>query len=233
MRERATSRGERDLGLTLAGGGNRAFYQVGLLRRFHEEIEPRLAAVASCSAGACVAVLHFSGRADAAHEFWRHRRRHVTRNFDWRLLLRGERPAPHAPVYRDTVEFAMRDGGLDRLRALPFPIWVVTSSLPRRLPVPLALSLGLAAYNLEKRIAPARVHPRLAARVGFRAALFDARDCETPAEVADLVLASSATPPFTPSACIAGNVCWMEVWWTTCPRLPTRSAPACTGNSCC
>ncbi|MCA9645291.1 MAG: patatin-like phospholipase family protein [Myxococcales bacterium] len=188
----------RDLGLTLAGGGNRAFYQVGLLRRFHEEIEPRLGSVASCSAGACVAVLHFSGRADSAHEFWRKRRSHVTRNFDWSRLLRGRRPTPHARVYRDTVEFAMREGGLERLRALPFPIWVLTSRLPRRLPVGLALPLGLAAYNLEKRIAPERVHPKLSSMLGFRAAIYDARSCESPQEVADLILASSATPPFTP-----------------------------------
>ncbi|MGE0324198.1 MAG: patatin-like phospholipase family protein [Polyangiaceae bacterium] len=189
---------QRDLGLTLAGGGNRAFYQVGLLRRFHEEIEPRLGSVASCSAGACVAVLHFSRRADAAHEFWRVRRSHVTKNFDWSRLLRGRRPTPHASVYRDTVEFAMRDGGLERLRSLPFPIWVLTARLPRRLPVALALPLGLLAYNLEKRIAPERVHPKLSSRVGFRAAMYDARSCESPEQLADLILASSATPPFTP-----------------------------------
>jgi len=28
--------------------------------------------------------------------------------------------------------------------------------------------------------------------------VFDARDCETPDDLADLILASSATPPFTP-----------------------------------
>ena len=92
----------------------------------------------------------------------------------------------------------MRDGGLDRLRALPFPIWVVTSSLPRRLPVPLALSLGLAAYNLEKRLRAGMVHPTVGRRLGFRPVIVDARACESAEELTDLVLASSATPPFTP-----------------------------------
>jgi hypothetical protein len=41
------------------------------------------------------------------------------------------------------------------------------------------------------------IHPSLGQRVGFRATVFDARDCETPEELTNLIIASSATPPFT------------------------------------
>jgi predicted acylesterase/phospholipase RssA len=45
----------RDIALTFAGGGNRAFYQLGLLNAWQETLLPRTAVVAACSAGACVA----------------------------------------------------------------------------------------------------------------------------------------------------------------------------------
>jgi predicted acylesterase/phospholipase RssA len=186
------------LALTLAGGGNRAFYQMGILRCWGARLLPQLRAVAACSAGACVATLFFSGRADATREFWIQRRSSVTRNFDWSRLLRGERPAPHADVYRDTMIYAMRDGGLERLRALPFPLLVLAAGFHRRLPAQVAVVVGLSAYNAEKRWAPARVHPTFGRRLGFVPRVFDARTCETPEAVADLILASSATPPFTP-----------------------------------
>jgi predicted acylesterase/phospholipase RssA len=186
------------LALTLAGGGNRSFYQLGVLERWGSQLLPELAVVAACSAGACVATLFFSGRSNEARAFWIERRSGVTRNLDFSRLLRGERPAPHGEVYRDTITFSMRDGGLERLRALPFPLLVLASGFHARLHPWAAVALGLSAYNVEKRLAPERIHPTFGRKLGFLPRVFDARDCSTPEAVADLILASSATPPFTP-----------------------------------
>ena len=196
---------QRDLALTLAGGGNRAFYQTGLLNRWGERLLPRLRVVSACSAGACVAALHFAQRSLETGAFWRRRRDGVVRNVDVMRLLRRQPIAPHGEVYRDTMIFAMQEGGLERLRALPFPLLVLTAGLPGWTPTPLAVLLGIAAYNLEKRIAPDRVHPRFGRWLGFDPVVYDARDCETPDALADLVLASSATPPFTPVGRIGGR----------------------------
>ena len=197
--------GDRDLALTLAGGGNRAFYQAGLLNRWSDHLLPRLRVMAACSAGASVATIFLSGRADATGEFWRRRRAHVTKNLDWSKLLRGQRPAPHGEVYRDTMIFAMQDGGLERLRAQPFPILVLATGWPAWLPTTPAMLLGLGAYNLEKRLYPSRVHPAFGRRLGFKPIVYDARACTTPEQLADLILASSATPPFTPVGNFAGR----------------------------
>lgn len=186
------------LALTLAGGGNRAFYQLGVLERWGTRLLPELGVVAACSAGACVATLYFSGRASASRTFWTERRAGVTKNLDFARVLRGELLAPHAGVYRDTMIFAMRDGGLERLRALPFPLLVLAAAFHPRLHPWAAVVIGLTAYNLEKRLAPARIHPTFGRKLGFLPRIYDARDCETPEQVADLILASSATPPFTP-----------------------------------
>ena len=198
-------RGPRDVALTLAGGGNRAFYQLGLLRRFGPLVLPRLRVVAACSAGACIAVLYLSQREREAHAFWCERRAGVRKNFELTRLLRGRRPTPHAPIYHDTVVHALRDGGLERLRAQPFPVLVLTAAIPAWMGSLAAVGLGLSLYTLEKYLRPRQLHPSFGQRLGFVPRVFDARECERPEDVADLILASSATPPFTPVGRYAGK----------------------------
>lgn len=188
---------DRRLGLVFAGGGNRAFYQLGLMRVW-DDLWPRVGAVAACSAGACVVAMLLSGRAEATADFWKRRRAHVRRNINWLHPLVGRPLAPHGPIYRDTLNFCLADGGFERIRAQPFPLLVLTAQLPRRLSPTAATVLGLATYNLEKRFKRGLVHPAWGRRLGFRPAAFDMRACATAEDLTALILASSATPPFTP-----------------------------------
>jgi len=153
--------------------------------------------MATCSAGARVATLLLSGRETEAGEFWKQRRNGINSNFEWRKLLRGKRPTPHEPIYRDTMRHAFAEGGLERVRSQPFPILILTTAFPRHMPAYAAVVLGLCAYNIEKKLRPQMIHPSLGQRVGFKAMAFDARACETPEELTYLIIASSATPPFT------------------------------------
>jgi len=187
----------RDLVLTFAGGGNRSFYQLGLLTRWESALLPRVAAIASVSAGACVIATFLSGRRDEARRFWLDRARGVTRNFDWRKLLRGERPAPQGEIYRATLAVTFADGGFERIRQQPFPIYVLAAQFPWLMPRLLSVALGIGMYSVERSIrrAPHPISPRW---LGFEPIAVDARLCESPEELATLILASSATPPFTP-----------------------------------
>lgn len=196
---------DRDIAITLAGGGNRSFYQIGLLSAWWELLADRIGMIACCSAGACTAVLHLTGRHQAAHEYWLARTGHVTRNFDWFKLLRGERPAPHFPIYRDTVLFALADGGWERLRATPFPVTALMARPPHGLPVPLAVPIGLGAYSLQRWRKPGVLHPGIGRLLGFEPVAVDLRSCSSPEAVANVVLASSATPPFTPVGRLDGR----------------------------
>ena len=188
----------RDLGITLAGGGNRSFYQQALLEAWGDQLWPRVAGVSCASAGAAIVTLVLAGRASQARTHWDSLRHGITKNLDPARLLRGETLAPHGAIYRSTIVHALEQGGLERLRAVPFPVLVLCAAPPARLPTSMATWLGLGAYALEKRLSPELLHPRAGARLGFREFVFDARDCQTPDELADLVLASSSTPPFTP-----------------------------------
>ena len=196
----------RDLGLTFAGGGNRSFYQQGLVEAWGERIWPRVAAVSGCSAGSAIAILLLSGRRDQARSHWDGLRKGITKNIDFARALRGGPIAPHGPIYRSTVVHSLIDGGLERIRALPFPIYVLCSIAPSYVPMGAAVWLGFGAYAFEKQQRPEMLHPRAGHTLGYREFVFDARDCETPDELADLVLASSATPPFTPVGNFRGTL---------------------------
>jgi predicted acylesterase/phospholipase RssA len=187
----------RDLALTFAGGGNRAFYSFGLMSKWQDALLPRVASVACVSAGAAVLMTLLSGRRDEAREYWMARASETKRNFDWSKLLRGERPAPQGAIYRETMRIAFAEGGFERIKALPFPLYIMASAFPRFLPYSVSVALGLTFYSIERsmRRAPHPVSPR---KLGFTPVVVDARTCETAVELADLVMASSATPPFTP-----------------------------------
>lgn len=188
---------ERDLALTFAGGGNRSFYQLGLLTKWQDLLLPRVAAIASCSAGACVVMTFLSGRREQARRYWLDRAQGITRNFDWSKLLRGQRPTPQGEIYRDTMLVTFADGGLECIRAQPFPIYVLASGFPWLLPRTLSIALGIGLYSAERSVRRAP-HPQSPRWLGFTPVVVDARACETPEELANLILASSATPPFTP-----------------------------------
>lgn len=165
---------------------------------------PRVAAIGSCSAGACVITTFLSGRREEARRFWLERTRGIKRNFDWARLMRGERPAPQGEIYRDTLLLTFAGGGLERIRQQPFPIYVLAAAFPSLLPRALSVALGIGVYSAERSIRRAP-HPRSPRWLGFRPVAVDARECETPEELANLILASSATPPFTPIGMFRGE----------------------------
>jgi predicted acylesterase/phospholipase RssA len=195
----------RDLGLTLGGGGSRSFYQIGLLEAWGDKLWPRVAAVASVSAGAAIATMLVSGRLGAARSHWDGLRTGLRKNLDPRRPLRGEPLAPHGRIYRSTVLHALEEGGLEAVQSAPFPIYVLCAEPPARLPITAATWLGLGAYALEKKVDPRRLHPRAALGLGFRPLVVDARLARTANELADLVLGSSSTPPFTPVGVVNGR----------------------------
>lgn len=187
----------RDIGVTFAGGGGRAFHQVGFMERWWEQLLPRLGAVAGCSAGSAMAVLIAAGRTEEAKAHFAEQRQGVDGHVDWSRLRRLQRPFPHDGIYRKTLAFALEDGGFERIKALPFPLRILCASFPKGMPTPLGIALGLAVYQSEKKLRPLMVHPRFPRRFGFQSRWWDARECESPEQLVELVLSSSSTPPFT------------------------------------
>ncbi|MBN1532875.1 MAG: patatin-like phospholipase family protein [Spirochaetes bacterium] len=182
--------------VVFAGGGSRCLWQVGFWEELRGAVrlEPRI--VAGVSAGAAMACMILSGRVDEGLRFFAHLTSRNRRNAYFRNLFGRSPVFPHYDMYRSAILHAIGPGELETLRRGP-DIRILMARPPRLLGPRSATLLGMGAYSLEKLIS-GPVHPVYASRLGYTAEVASARDCRTPEELADLIIASSCTPPFVP-----------------------------------
>jgi hypothetical protein len=138
----------------------------------------------------------FAGRFDAALAHFKHATAVNRRNVNWANAFRRAPVFPHAAMYRHALLEVIDDRALATLHAGP-DLRVPITRAPRWLGARAGFAVAGLADAVEHAVGPS-VHPQLALRLGFRADYETVRGCRTPAALADLVLASSCTPPFTP-----------------------------------
>lgn len=183
--------------VVFAGGGNRCLWQAGFYEIVAPEIGLRPTAISGSSAGATVACFLMAGRSSEALEQFKAATGANARNmYPLNALRRGRPVFPHEQMYRDAILSAIDAPAWARLQAGP-DIRVQLTRLPRWLGPRLAATLGILAYSIEKRISNP-VHPRAGAVVGFHGEAVSIRRCASREALADLLLASSSVPPFTP-----------------------------------
>ncbi len=188
--------------LVFAGGGNRCWWQSGVWEVLRPAgLAPRT--IAGVSAGAATACMLLAGRGESALAHYLRITATLRRNFQPERLLRGERAFPHAQIYREALLRLLDADALQQLRAQP-PVYVQVARPPRWLPGHSALLAGILAYQFDKKVRRA-LHPRAGRALGFRAEVLRAQDCATAEQLADLLLASSCTPPFTPALTLHGR----------------------------
>ena len=112
---------------------------------------------------------------------------------------------PHGRLYRELLLHAFSEGGFTRVRSQPFPLLILATAFPGRMPAPAAALLGLCAYTIDHNRRREKTGLPLSQRAGFRPMVFDARRCTSPEELADLIIATSSTPPFTPVGRVRGH----------------------------
>ncbi|MBN2283520.1 MAG: patatin-like phospholipase family protein [Deltaproteobacteria bacterium] len=182
--------------MVFAGGGSRCLWQVGFWSRVDPHLGLSTARIAGVSAGAAMACMLRSGRMSASFERFKKATAENRRNF-YPLNLFNERPLfPHLAMYRESVLSAIDEAALERIRNGP-DILVLMTRPPRWSGVRMAMLIGMLCYAVEKKLF-APVHPTFASRAGFRSEVVSVRECATPDDLADLLLQSSCTPPFTP-----------------------------------
>lgn len=179
-----------------AGGGNRCLWQAGLWSVAAPALGLAPRTVAAVSAGATIASLLFSGRADAALEAFYRATAENPRNVYPLAPLRGRPAFPHLAMYRAAILGAIDDAALRRLHEGP-DLRVLLARPPAWMGPRLGVALGFGAYEAEKAMS-GPVHPTAGRRLGFVPEVVSARSCATPEALADLLIASSCTPPFTP-----------------------------------
>ena len=128
-------------------------------------------------------------------DYYAHALRDNTQNAYWGNLLRGQSVFPHYRIYRQALLDIFGDQ-FSTLQTAP-EIRIGVSHLPRWLGARSAVAAGLIAYNIEKYVRKT-LHPTLGQTLGFHPEFVKAQECATVEDLADLILQSSSTPPFTP-----------------------------------
>jgi len=183
-------------GLVLAGGGCRCFWQMGFLEVLASETDFAPHEVGAVSAGSAMACAFFAGVADQVFAHFSLRAEGNEANVYPKNLFGGGSLFPHEEIYRDTILHCIDGAALDRLHQGP-RVRILFARLPGWLGPRMGVGAGLLAYELEKILSPS-LHPRLGAALGFREGIGEVLDCRSPGDLADLILCSSCTPPFTP-----------------------------------
>jgi predicted acylesterase/phospholipase RssA len=181
--------------VVFAGGGNRCWWQAGFWDIIQPELELRPRIIAGISAGAATACMLYTNDARWVMNYYAQALRGNTKNAYWGNLLRGQSVFPHYRIYRQ----ALLDIFADRFTELASApeIRIGVSHLPRWLGARSAVAAGLIAYNIEKYVRKT-LHPTLGQALGFHPEFVTAQECASIEDLADLILQSSSTPPFTP-----------------------------------
>lgn len=181
--------------VVFAGGGGRCAWQLG----FWDTVAPALRlqprVISAVSAGALMASLLLMQDTPAVMAWFRQAFAANRKNAYWGNLWRSEPVFPHYRMYREAM-LHLFHGRLARLQA-GSELRIGVTVPPKALPGALAFPVGALAYQADKRLL-GRLHPQVALRLGYRLEFHRAQDCRSEEELADLILCSSCTPPFTP-----------------------------------
>ena len=181
--------------VVFAGGGNRCWWQAGFWDVVQPELKLRPRVITSISAGAATACMLYMNRSEWVMDYYAHVLRDNPKNAYWGNLLRGESVFPHYRIYRQAL-LDIYGAEFPSLQNAP-EIRIGVSHLPRWLGARSAVAAGLIAYNIEKYVRK-KLHPTLGQSLGFHPEFVKAQECATVDDLADLILQSSCTPPFTP-----------------------------------
>lgn len=184
--------------IVFEGGGNRCFWQAGFWSMAAPALDLKPSGVVSVSAGSAIACALFAGTFELGFAGFKQAIADNASNL-YPLNLLHQRPVfPHGMLYRNAILDCIDALALARLHHGP-EIFVLIACPPRWAFGRMALLLGAVAAGLDACHSQT-VHSAMGRCVGFKPLYLSVRECRTPADLADLIIASSCVPPLTPQA---------------------------------
>jgi predicted acylesterase/phospholipase RssA len=190
--------------VVFAGGGNRCWWQAGLVEQLAQHRCWQAVHLIGVSAGAGIATAFATGRTRDSLKAAMERFAVTPRNFEWRALLKGERPFMLPRIYPDWIHSFLQSDDLAKLQSGLRRIEVVITRPLRFLPLTFSTTLALLLYSTEKFWLK-NFHSRLPHRLGFRPEYLDLRACPSLEAARTLLQASAAAVPITPAHRVHGR----------------------------
>ncbi|WP_444945166.1 patatin-like phospholipase family protein [Microbulbifer sp. VTAC004] len=187
--------------VVFAGGGGRCTWQIGFWESVAGEIGLVPKTVTAVSAGGLMASLILMGRTEEAREHFWSAFAANDKNAYWGNLFKKESVFPQYGIYRNAMWELFREG-MSTLKTAA-ELRIAVTHPPRLLSGGMALGVGALAYYADKHLLRS-LHPKVALGLGFKQGFYKAQDCTSVEELAELILCSSCTPPFTPQMRLRG-----------------------------
>ena len=208
--------------LVFAGGGNRCWWQAGLLSALLQEGAELPPELIGTSAGAAIAAGAMSGGVATALEACRSLYAGNAAVFRWRGLLSGRMEFAHQHIYPAWISAFIHAASLQRLRQGSSRLLVAVSRSAPLLGQSVSVGLGTLAYVLDNKLMH-RLHPRLPRWLGLRLEFFPLNDCATAEDAVRLLCAAAAPPPILPAQQLAGRPAFDGGYTDNAP-MPYKSA---------
>lgn len=173
--------------IVFSGGGNRCFWQAGFWSVAAPVLELKPSRVFSVSAGLAIACALFAGTFELGFAEFRQAIARNGHNIYLSNLLQKKPVFPHGNIYRNAILGSIDGPALTRLHNGP-EIFILISYPPNWASGPVALLLVFLAAGLDACNSKA-IHSSAGTRIGFKPLYLSVRECNTPDELADLIIA--------------------------------------------
>jgi predicted acylesterase/phospholipase RssA len=208
--------------IVFAGGGNRCWWQAGLIESLSQHACWQARCFIGASAGASIATAFATGRIQESLEAAVARFNATPRNIEWRDLLKGKRPFMLPRIYPDWISTFLDSADLNKLKRAKLKVEVVITRPIRYLPLTLSTLMALALYASEKFWLK-NFHARLPHHLGFRAEYLNLAHSADLDEARTWLLASAAAVPITPTHRVKDRAALDGGFYDSVP-LPTDRA---------
>ena len=209
--------------LVFAGGGNRCWWQAGVVSRLLEEgwtLPPQLVGT---SAGAALAASCLTGGLDAALAACKSLYGGNDRILQWRKLARGRLEFAHQAIYPAWLDAFFNPATFSALKVSSASLLVAVSRPSRLLGLRASVALGTLAYLADKKVWH-RIHPKLPRYLGLRQDFVELSDCKDSEEAHRVLLAAAAAPPIMSAVKVLGSVAFDGGYTDNAPIPPQSQA---------
>lgn len=181
--------------LVLAGGGNRCWWQAGVITNLLENGWKLPPVLVGTSAGAGVAASLITCSARDALASCKQLYEQNNQLFEWRSLARLKLKFAHQHIYPAWIESFTSDYHFDRLRSASSELIVAITRPARFLGLAGSLVAGSIAYLADKKVARS-IHPRLPRYLGLRQEFLNLKSVVNGQAARVLLQAVAAAAPF-------------------------------------
>ncbi len=208
--------------LAFAGGGNRCWWQAGLLTQLRTCGARLPASLVGTSAGAAIAASFLTDSTTTALQACQRLYAANAQLFDWRGLTRLQFNFAHKKIYPAWLAAFVNEGNFKAMQSSTSHLLVAVTRPAQALGLAGSVVAGTMAYLVDKKLFH-NIHPALPRFLGLKQEFFALHNCNTVQEAQTTLQAAAAAPPFMSSVHLQGE--WaFDGGYTDNAPIPVQTA---------